>query len=76
MAVFSIQDAKSILALQKLAYASEAEIYDDFDIDPLTQAPDALHRDLRNHVFLKASMSGRILGSVRGYLDRTGISIL
>lgn len=31
----SINDAEEILRLQKLAYISEAEIYDDFNIQPL-----------------------------------------
>jgi ribosomal protein S18 acetylase RimI-like enzyme len=66
--VATIQDAESILALQKLAYVSEAEIYNDFDIDPLTQTLDSLHRDFRKQVFLKASVGGTIVGSVRGYL--------
>lgn len=64
----TIQDAESILALQKLAYVSEAEAYNDFDIDPLTQTLDALTRDFRKQVFLKALVNGRIVGSVRGYL--------
>ena len=32
-----IQDAEEILALQKLAYRSEAEIYEDYSIAPLIQ---------------------------------------
>ncbi|MDD2467227.1 MAG: GNAT family N-acetyltransferase [Desulfobulbus sp.] len=67
--VATIEDSASILALQKLAYLSEAEIYNDFEIDPLTQTLDALHRDFEKQVFLKASVSGRIVGSVRGCLD-------
>jgi ribosomal protein S18 acetylase RimI-like enzyme len=66
--VATIQDAESILALQRLAYVSEGEIYNDFHIDPLTQTLDALRRDFSTQVFLKASISGRIVGSVRGYL--------
>ena len=66
--VATIEDAESILALQKLAYVSEAEVYNDFEIDPLTQALDALQRDFGKQVFLKASVDGNIVGSVRGYL--------
>ncbi len=32
-----ISDAEEILSLQKLAYRSEAEIYNDFNIPPLVQ---------------------------------------
>lgn len=65
----TIQDAQPILALQKLAYVSEAEIYNDFNIDPLTQTLDSLYHDFRKQVFLKSSVNGKIVGSVRGYLD-------
>jgi ribosomal protein S18 acetylase RimI-like enzyme len=67
--VATIKDAQSILALQRLAYASEAEIYSDYDIAPLTQTLDALHTDFEKQVFLKVSVSGKIVGSVRGYID-------
>jgi ribosomal protein S18 acetylase RimI-like enzyme len=63
------QDAQSILALQKLAYVSEAEIYNDHDIDPLTQTLDSLQGDFEKQVFFKVSVNGRIVGSVRGYVD-------
>nr|WP_320010306.1 GNAT family N-acetyltransferase [uncultured Desulfobulbus sp.] len=66
--VATIEDAESIFALQKLAYVSEAVSYNDFEIDPLTQSLDALQRDFGNQVFLKASVSGKIIGSVRRYL--------
>lgn len=66
--IATIQDAQSILALQKLAYVSEAEIYNDFNIDPLTQTSDSLCNDFRKQVFLKALVNDRIVGSVRGYL--------
>lgn len=32
----TIEDANSILTLQRLAYQSEAAVYDDFMIRPLT----------------------------------------
>jgi len=67
--VAMIEDARSILALQKLAYAGEAEIYGDYSIDPLTQTLDALRADFAKQAFLKVSVSGRILGSVRGYVE-------
>ena len=37
-----IDDAQEILALQKLAYQSEAEIYNDFTIPPLHQTLDEI----------------------------------
>jgi GNAT superfamily N-acetyltransferase len=67
----SASDADAILALQRLAYRSEAEIYDDFEIAPLRQTPAEMQKDLARQVVLKATLDGRIVGSVRGY-ERDG----
>jgi ribosomal protein S18 acetylase RimI-like enzyme len=63
------EDAAEILTLQKLAYQSEAAIYDDFAIPPLTQTLEEIVADLKRQTFLKATMEGRIVGSVRAYLQ-------
>jgi len=63
-----MEDAKEILDLQKLAYQSEAEIYNDYTIPPLTQTLEEMRNDFEKQVFLKASMDGRIIGSVRALL--------
>ncbi len=63
----TISDAKGILALQKLAYRSEAEIYNDFNIPPMVQTLESIEKDFENQVFLKALIDGRIIGSVRAY---------
>ena len=67
--VATAQDAQSILELQKLAYVSEAEIYNDYDIDPLTQTLDSLQGAFEKQVFFKVSVNDKIVGSVRGYVD-------
>lgn len=59
------KDAKEILDLQKLAYESEAEIYNDYTIPPLTQTLKDIRTDFESQVFLKASVDRRIIGSVR-----------
>jgi len=61
----AIFDAEEILALQKLAYRSEAEIYNDFNIPPLVQTLEGIGKDFEDQFFLKAIMNGRIIGSVR-----------
>ena len=61
----TVSDAEELLALQKLAYRSEAEIYNDFSIPPLVQTLESMEEDFKNHLFLKAVMDGRIVGSVR-----------
>jgi GNAT superfamily N-acetyltransferase len=58
-------DAAEILALQKLAYQSEAEIYDDYEIPPLTQSLESIRSEFEDHKFLKAVVDGRIVGSIR-----------
>jgi ribosomal protein S18 acetylase RimI-like enzyme len=63
----TISDAEEILALQKLAYRSEAEIYNDFNIPPLVQTLESMEQDFENQLFLKVLVGGRIIGSVRGY---------
>jgi len=59
-------DAPAILALQKLAYRSEAELYADPDLPPLTQTLDSLRSEFADSVVLKAVADGVIIGSVRG----------
>jgi ribosomal protein S18 acetylase RimI-like enzyme len=65
-----VRDAKEILDLQKLAYRSEAAIYDDYAIPPLIQAPEEMEADFDDNLFLRASHRGKIIGSVRGRLSR------
>lgn len=63
------EDATEILELQRLAYQSEASIYDDYSIPPLTQSLPEIEADFKNHVYLKAVHNGKIVGSVRGRND-------
>jgi ribosomal protein S18 acetylase RimI-like enzyme len=62
-------DAEMILALQKLAYQSEAHRYNDFTLPPLMQTFDEILADFRKQVVLKAVISGEIIGSVRAYVE-------
>lgn len=61
----NIQDAEEILSLQKLAYISEAEIYNDFNIPPLVQSFEQIESEFDNHIFLKVLVDGKIIGSLR-----------
>jgi GNAT superfamily N-acetyltransferase len=63
-------DAEEILALQKLAYQSEAAIYQDYTIPPLTQTLVEIKAELLSRHFLKAVAEGRIVGSVRAYFEQ------
>jgi len=57
-------DAEEILELQKKAYLSEAEIYCDYSIPPLTQTIQELKTEFKSHSFYVARMKSKIVGSV------------
>lgn len=61
----TIDDANEILALQKLAFKSEAKAHGDFQIPPLTETLDMWKETFKTHVVLKATVDGKIVGSVR-----------
>ncbi|MBN2011837.1 GNAT family N-acetyltransferase [candidate division KSB1 bacterium] len=63
----SLDDASEILALQKQAYQSEAEIYNDYSIQPLTQTIDEIYNEFTHQTFLKATIDRTIVVSVRAY---------
>jgi ribosomal protein S18 acetylase RimI-like enzyme len=67
----SIEDAASILELQKRSYHSEAEIYDDFAIPPLLQTLDDLKIEFTTKTVLKAVLNEQLVGSVRAW-ERSG----
>jgi len=64
-----ISDVEEILALQKLAYKSEAEIYNDFNIPPMVQTLESIEKGFENQFFIKVLVDGRIIGSVRAYAE-------
>ncbi len=66
------EDLDEILALQKLAYISEAEICGDYTIPPLTQTLEGISDDFSKQTILKIVDGGRIIGSVRAY-EKDGI---
>ncbi|MCL1879048.1 MAG: GNAT family N-acetyltransferase [Actinomycetia bacterium] len=65
----SAEDAVAILRLQYAAYQSEALIYGNFSIQPLTQTLEQTAAELQSCVVLKAVLDGRIVGSVRAHED-------
>jgi hypothetical protein len=65
----STEDAAAILELQKLAYQSEAKLYNDFSIPALIQTMGELEEDFTSKVFLKAQVESKIIGSVRERLS-------
>jgi ribosomal protein S18 acetylase RimI-like enzyme len=66
-------DAERILKLQYLCYQSEAELYGDWAIEPLTQTLDSLRTELKERHVLVARLGEEVVGSVRGWVDADGI---
>ncbi len=62
-------DAQELLSLQRLAYQTEATIYDDYTLPPLLETLDDLTARFEIRQFLKAVDGDRIVGSVRAYHD-------
>jgi N-acetylglutamate synthase-like GNAT family acetyltransferase len=63
-----ISDLPEILALQILAYQSEAELNNDFNIPPLVQTLEEIEHEFAEKRILKAIIDGSIVGSVRANL--------
>ncbi|MGK5630668.1 GNAT family N-acetyltransferase [Streptomyces sp. URMC 123] len=66
------QDAEQILKLQYLCYQSEAELYGDYTIEPLTQSLDDLRAELSQGRVLVARLGAEVVGSVRATVDEHG----
>ena len=71
----SKNDLHEILALQKQAYQSEAILYNDYTIPPLTQTLEAIQNEFTKSVFLKAVFEGKIIGSVRVSIENNRCKI-
>lgn len=65
ISVASPADAEEILALQKLAFQSEAKLYNDWSLAPLMQSIESLLEEFTHSMVLKATVGKRLVGSVR-----------
>ncbi|WP_327359430.1 GNAT family N-acetyltransferase [Streptomyces sp. NBC_01304] len=66
------QDAEQILKLQFLCYQSEAELYGDYSIEPLTQSLESIKAELTSGCVLVARLGDEVVASVRGAVDGDG----
>ena len=70
------QDLPEILAVQRAAFAAEAQLVNDWNIPPLTQTLEELAEDWRKGIMLKAqSGQGALVGTVRGHAAQDGYYI-
>jgi ribosomal protein S18 acetylase RimI-like enzyme len=65
-------DAEHILKLQYLCYQTEAELYGDYGIEPLTQSLADLRAELTQGPALVARLGDEVVASVRARIDDTG----
>ena len=67
------RDLPEILGLQKIAYQIEADRYKDPGLPPMKQTIEEMTEEFADHLFLKACVYDRLVGSVRlGCKKRTG----
>ncbi|MBN1597520.1 MAG: GNAT family N-acetyltransferase [Bacteroidales bacterium] len=59
-------DLDDILNLQMIAFISEAELYNNYNIAPLVQTKESMIEDFNKYIFLKAVTNNKIIGSVKG----------
>ncbi len=64
-----LADASELLHIQKLAFQSEAEIYNDFSLSPLRQNLDEIQSDFQTRTFFKAVMNYTIVGLARARME-------
>jgi len=70
------QDLTEVLAVQKTAFAAEAQLVSNWKIPPLTQTIDELAENWRKGIMLKAvNEGGPIIGTVRGHMAPDGFYI-
>jgi GNAT superfamily N-acetyltransferase len=65
-------DAEHILKLQYLCYQTEAELYGDYGIEPLTQSLADLTAEIAQGHALVAKLGDEVVASVRARVDETG----
>ncbi|MGK4579776.1 GNAT family N-acetyltransferase [Kitasatospora sp. HPMI-4] len=74
ISVATEDDAEQILKLQYLGYQSEAELYGDWGIEPLTQTLESLRAELAERYVLVARLGDEVVGTVRGRVDENGVA--
>ena len=67
-----LADLPQILALQKLAFASEAARYDDPQLPPMTQTLPELQAEFARSRFLQIVAGDTVIAAVRGRVDEAG----
>jgi GNAT superfamily N-acetyltransferase len=64
-----VADAQEILSVQKQAFQVQAKLYDNYKLPPLLETLEEVEAAFKTHTILKATIDGKIVGSVR-FLER------
>lgn len=68
-----LSDLPDALALQKMAFMTEAIRYNDYRLSPLEECFAAFAKEFKVKTFLQARLEGALVGLIRGHvLDDTG----
>lgn len=67
------EDLLDILNLQKKAFESVAIGENNFNISPMTQTLESITEEYEKRQFLKYTLDGKIIGSVRAHLDNDNV---
>jgi len=70
--IASSSDFAEILEIQKKAFYSEAVLYQNFNIQPLSQTLEEMQEECKDKVVLKAVVEGKIVGSIRANAHEDG----
>lgn len=65
----NLDDLEEILEVQYLAFKSEAEELNNFNIEPLHQKLDEIKKEYYKGIILKGIINNKIIGSIRGYFN-------
>jgi predicted N-acetyltransferase YhbS len=68
-------DVEAVLAVQRAAFAIEAQLYDDPSLSPLQESAEQILADLERSVGLVALDGDRLVGSVRVRVDGASLHI-
>lgn len=60
------EDLMEILRLQKVAFKSEAEYYENDKIAPMVETLESMQEDYKSYLYLEAKIGSNIIGSIKG----------
>lgn len=63
--IATVDDADEIIKIQKAAFQGQAQIYDNYQLPPLTQSLESIKNEFNEKTFLKALIKGQIVAAVR-----------